>query len=48
MHTDLRLTDGYSNYSGRVEIFSYGQWSTICDDDLDDNDAKVSDSISVL
>ncbi|XP_053118567.1 deleted in malignant brain tumors 1 protein-like [Hemicordylus capensis] len=38
---ELRLTDGRSRCSGRVEIFHNQQWGTICDTDWDINDANV-------
>ncbi|XP_054754314.2 deleted in malignant brain tumors 1 protein-like [Lytechinus pictus] len=37
----IRLEGGSSANEGRVEIFYSGQWGTICDDDWDDNDARV-------
>ena len=39
--TGLRLEDGPSNHSGRVEIFHNGEWGTVCSDDFDLNDAAV-------
>ncbi|XP_052695703.1 uncharacterized protein LOC128174109 [Crassostrea angulata] len=36
----IRLFGGDSN-SGRVEILYFGQWGTVCDDNFDNNDAKV-------
>ncbi|PIK53559.1 putative deleted in malignant brain tumors 1 protein isoform X2 [Apostichopus japonicus] len=38
----LKLVDGYSVYSGRIEIYHYGEWGTICDDDWDEDDAHVA------
>ncbi|XP_071819844.1 scavenger receptor cysteine-rich domain-containing group B protein-like isoform X4 [Apostichopus japonicus] len=38
----LKLVDGYSVYSGRIEIYHNGEWGTICDDDWDEDDAHVA------
>ena len=38
---DVRLTDGFSNSSGRVEVCFAGVWGTICDNSWDDLDASV-------
>ncbi|XP_072166777.1 scavenger receptor cysteine-rich domain-containing protein DMBT1-like [Diadema setosum] len=38
---DLRLSNGYSYYNGRVEIYDGDQWGTVCDNDWDDDDAEV-------
>ncbi|XP_076317919.1 neurotrypsin-like isoform X2 [Tachypleus tridentatus] len=37
----VRLVNGKNQLSGRVEISRFGIWGTICDDQFDDNDAKV-------
>lgn len=37
----LRLVDGPTKYSGRVEMFHSGQWTTICDNYFDRADAIV-------
>ena len=39
--TDVRLRDGRTPNEGRVEICYYDNWGTICDDNWDDNDARV-------
>lgn len=36
----VRLSGG-GYYYGRVEVYSRGQWGTICDDSFDHNDVKV-------
>lgn len=36
----IRLTGGNQN-SGRVEVFFFGKWGTVCDDNFDNNAAKV-------
>ena len=37
---NIRLAGG-SGIEGRVEICVNGVWGTVCDDEWDDNDAKV-------
>lgn len=37
----MRLVDGESKKEGRVEIRYHGTWGTICDDDFNDDAAKV-------
>ena len=37
----IRLADGDSPYSGRVEIYRNGVWGTVCDDYWTDRTAQV-------
>merc|ERR1719383_108035 len=37
----LRLADGSGSNEGRVEVFVFGQWGTVCDYEFDHKDAKV-------
>ncbi|XP_071476062.1 scavenger receptor cysteine-rich domain-containing protein DMBT1-like [Diadema antillarum] len=37
----IHLVGGNSYYEGRVEIYRKGAWGTVCDDEWDDNDARV-------
>ena len=39
--TDIRLVDGLSANSGRVEICLNGVWGSVCDDYWDVRDAQV-------
>ena len=37
----MRLKDGAREYEGRVELCYYDQWGTVCDDNINDNVARV-------
>ena len=37
----LRLTNGPTLAEGRVEIWYFSQWNTVCDDSWSGNDARV-------
>ena len=37
----IRLVDGNSPYSGRVEMYRNGVWGTVCDDNWTDMTAQV-------
>ncbi|KAH3863004.1 deleted in malignant brain tumors 1 protein-like [Dreissena polymorpha] len=39
--TQLRLQDGDTSHSGRVEMFIKGDWHSICDTGFDDSEAQV-------
>ena len=38
----IRLTGGEGAFEGRLEVFHKGEWSTVCDDEFEDTEAKVA------
>jgi len=38
---DTRLAGNASSIEGRLEVYYYGQWGTVCDDTFDNIDAGV-------
>lgn len=37
----VRLMGGGTQYEGRLEVYRYGQWGTVCDDNLDEKVSAV-------
>ena len=37
----VRLVHGHSCHEGRVELFAFNNWGTVCSDAWSDNDASV-------
>ena len=42
MTSRIRLVDGPTENSGRVEIYREGEWGTICDDQWEEDEAIVA------
>ena len=40
-YSTVRLADGEDDLEGRVELFAFDSWHTVCDDEWDINDAHV-------
>ena len=38
---EVRLQGGVDSSNGRVEVCKFGVWGTVCNDEWDDNDARV-------
>ena len=38
---EVRLQRGTDNSNGRVEVCQFGTWGAVCNDEWDDNDARV-------
>ena len=38
---DIHLADGPNNSSGRVELCHGGEWGTVCDDRMTNDEARV-------
>ena len=39
---DLRLVDGLNSSSGRLEVYFFGDWGTVCDDGFGSSEATVA------
>ena len=42
VHGDVRITNGATNYTGRVEFCYFGTWRTICGNQFSQTDAAVA------
>ena len=38
----VRLTGGPDNTTGRLEVYEYGRWGSVCSNEFDANDALVA------